>query len=330
MTFRRGFAILLLATALAAPLALLVNARDSAGEAQREYNAGHYARVVDLLTAAVAKSPEEAPLHFMLGQCFYQLRDYTRAVTSFEKSVSLSPKESEYHDWLGKAYGRRAEESMFISAMGWAKKTHKEFETAVQLNPSNFEAQRDLIRFEMFAPGIVNGGDERALKHIEALEKIDELQGLLARGEFFNAKKRVAEADKVFEKILESNTDRIGVYFEVADYYRDRRMPAKMEQAVDAAARIDAADRRLKYYRAILFIVNEKNPGEAESLLQSYLNTVPDNVDLPSHASAQEWLGRLYQSQSRFSEATEAYRRSLALDPHNKAVEEDLKRVRKN
>ena len=64
-------------------------------------------------------------------------------------------------------------------------------------------------------------------------------------------------------------------------------------------------------------------------LLKSYLATVPDNSDLPPHASAREWLGKLYESQGRFSEAAEEYRLSLALDPHNKEVEEDLKRVQK-
>ncbi len=64
-------------------------------------------------------------------------------------------------------------------------------------------------------------------------------------------------------------------------------------------------------------------------LLKSYLATVPDNSDLPPHAAAREWLGKLYESQGRYSEAAEEYRASLALDPHNKAVEEELKRVRK-
>jgi Tfp pilus assembly protein PilF len=44
---------------------------------------------------------------------------------------------------------------------------------------------------------------------------------------------------------------------------------------------------------------------------------------------AQEWLGKLYESQGRFSEAAEEYRLSLSLDPHNKTVEEELKRVQK-
>ena len=218
---------------------------------------------------------------------------------------------------------------MFLSAMSWARKTHREFEIAVELNPANFEARRDLIRYEMNAPSVVGGGDDKAMKHIDALEKIDPIQGQLARGEFFATKKRMPEADAVFGKILESNSDRAGVYFEVCDYYRDRPNAEKMGEAIDKAEHIDPDDRRLKFYKGVLLVMQGKSPSEAEMLLKSYVATVPDNSDLPPHAAALEWLGKLYESLGRFSEAAEQYRLSLSLDPHNKEVEEELKRVQR-
>lgn len=301
----------------------------SLADAQHDYNAGRYNRAVDALNSAIAKSPNDATLHFLLGESYYQLREFPRAAASLERAVQIAPKDSGYHDWLGKAYGRKAEESIFLTAMTWARKTHREFEVAVELNPGNFEAQRDLIRYEMNAPSVVGGGDDKALKHIDALEKIDSIQGLLARGEFFATKKRLPEADAVFAKILESNSDRVGVYFEVSDYYRDRANAEKMGEAVEKAVRIDPDDRRLKFYNGVLLVMKGKSPSEAEMLLKSYLATVPDNSDLPPHSAAREWLGKLYESLGRFSEAAEEYRLSLSLDPHNKEVEDELKRVQK-
>ncbi len=299
------------------------------GDAQHDYNAGRYNRAVDVLNSAIAKSPDDASLHFLLGQSYYQLRDFPRAIVSFERSVQLAPKDSEYRDWLAKSYGRKAEESMFLSAMSWARKTHREFEIAVELDPQNLEARRDLIRYEMNAPSVVGGGDDKAVKHIDALEKVDPIEGQLARGEFFATKKRMPEADAVFGKILESSSERVGVYFEVCDYYRDRPNAEKMGEALDKAEQIDPEDRRLKFYKGVLLVMTGKSPSEAEMLLKSYVATVPDNSDLPPHAAAQEWLGKLYESLGRFSEATEKYRLSLSLDPHNKGVEEELKRVQK-
>jgi tetratricopeptide (TPR) repeat protein len=298
-------------------------------DAQHDYNAGRYNKAVDALNSAIAKSPNDASLHFLLGQCYYQLHELPRAVASFERAVQLAPQDSEYRDWLGKSYGRKAEGSMFLNAMSWARKAHREFELAVEMNPENFEARRDLIRYEMSAPSVLGGGDDKAVKHIDALEKINPIQGQLARGEFLATKKRMPEADAEFDKILESNPDRPGVYFEVSDYYRDRPNTEKMREAIDKAEHIDPDDRRLKFYKGVLLVMEGKSPSEAEMLLKSYMATVPDNSDLPPHATAREWLGKLYESQGRFSEAAEQYRLSLSLDPHNKGVEEDLKRVQR-
>ncbi|MGD0907287.1 MAG: tetratricopeptide repeat protein [Candidatus Acidiferrales bacterium] len=327
MKRRYLYAVLGLSLAYASHGVPAGRAQTPLSDAQRDYNAGRFNRVVDSLTSAVVTSPNDASLLSLLGESYYQLRDYTRAVAEVERAVQIAPKNSEYHDLLGRCYGRKAEESVFLNAMSWARKTHKEFEIAVQLDPSNFEAQRDLIRYEMNAPGIVGGGDDKALKRIDDLEKIDALEGQLARGEFFATKKRTSEADPVFTKILESNPSRIGVYFEVADYYRDRQNTEKMSEAIEAAERIDSNDRRLKYYRGVVQVMKGKKSSDAEILLKSYIATVPNNSDLPSHASAREWLGKYYESQGRYSEAAQEYRVSLIQEPHNKPVEDALKRV---
>jgi tetratricopeptide (TPR) repeat protein len=303
--------------------------QSSLADAQHDYNAGRYNRAVDALNTAISKSPDDASLHFLLGQSYYQLGDFTRAVAGFERAVQLSPKDSVYRDWLAKSYGRRAEESKFLGAMSWARKTHHEFEIAVELDPANFEARRDLIRYEMNAPSMIGGGDDKATKNIDALEKIDPIQGQLARGEFFATKKRFPEADAEFGKILESNSDRAGVYFEVCDYYRDRLNAEKMGEAVAKAEHIDPDDRRLKFYKGVFLVMKGKSPSEAEMLLKSYVATVPENSDLPPHATALEWLGKLYESLGRISEAAEQYKLSLSLDPHDKEVEEELKKLQR-
>lgn len=329
MNWRFAFGVMLVILAFGWSLESAFAGQSPLAEAQHDYNAGRYNRAVDALNSAVAKTPEDASLHFLLGESYYQLGEFPRASASFERAVQLSPRDSVYRDWLAKAYGRRAEESMFLSAMTWARKTHREFEIAVELNPANFEARRDLIRYEMNAPSVVGGGDDKAMKHIEALEKIDPIQGQLARGEFFATKKRMPEADEVFAKILETNSDQVGVYFEVCDYYRDRPNAEKMGEAVDKAEHIDPNDRRLKFYQGVLLVMQRKSPGDAEMLLKSYIATVPDNSDMPPHAAALEWLGKLYESQGRSSEAAEEYRESLSLDSHNKGVEEELKRIQR-
>lgn len=324
----RSFALVLLAAACGAAAAPRA-AQSTLEEAQQKYMAGQYHRAVDLLSPAAQKSPEDASLQFWLGRCYYELGDFSRAVTSFERGVQLAQNDSVYHDWLGKAYGRKAEQSIWLHAIGWAHKTHREFETAVKLDPHNLEAQRNLIRFETNAPDIMGGGDDRAMKSIEELEKIDPVVGALALGEYYNSKKKFDLADQTYGKILDQAQARIGVYLEVADYYRDRKYAPKMAEAVEKAERVDPNDRRLLYYRSVSWILSGKNAREAEALLRQYIEDVPPNSEVPSHASAHDGLGTLFESESRFSEAAEQYRAALDLDPHDKTARDALKRVAK-
>src|ERR1700688_2303470 len=108
MNFRLACAAFILCTALAFSGVPARAAQGTLADAQRDYNAGRFNRAVDALTAAIAKSPDDAPLQFLLGQCYYQLREFNRAIAVLERSVQLAGKQSEYHDWLGKAYGRKA------------------------------------------------------------------------------------------------------------------------------------------------------------------------------------------------------------------------------
>jgi len=318
-----------LAQPLAASAATAVSQSDSSAEIARLYDAGLYEQAMKVLHAAIEASPMDASLHGSLGRCYYQLRDYNHASSSLERAVALDPNNSDYHEWLGKAYGRRAEQSNPFSALSLARKAHKEFTEAVRLNPSNLAAQRDLIRYLLDSPGIAGGGQDRADEQIEALTKVDAVEGQLARAEADITRKKFDLADEAYQKLLESHPRRIGVDMEIAEYYRDRGDGQHMEQAVDAAAALDPSDVRLSYYRGVALVIAKKDPVKAEQLLRTYLDTVPNNSELPPRSSAREWLGRLYEQEDKRDNAAEQYQAGLALDPGNKTLRDGLRRVQK-
>jgi tetratricopeptide (TPR) repeat protein len=302
---------------------------ESAPDVERLYNAGLYQQAVRFLLAVIANNPKDASLHDALGRCYYQLSDYNHAIANLETAIELDPSRSEYHDWLGKAYGRKAEESNPLSAFSLARKAHREFTEAVRLNPSNLAAQRDLIRYLLNSPGIVGGGAERADEQIQSLGVVDGVEGALARAEADVTRKKFELADQEYGKLLEAYHRRIGVDFEIAEYYRDRGDGEHMEQAVAKAAALDPADIRLNYYRGVALVIKQKDAGRAEQFLRAYLDAAPDNSELPPRASAREWLGRLYEHENKLDSAAEQYQAGLALDPHNRALREGLRRVEK-
>ena len=327
-----AFAAFSAALLITAPLCVNAAVRELPADIERLYNGGLYRQAAEALTAAIQREPQESSLHYWLGRCFYELRDYNRAISSLERAIALEPDRSDYHDWLGKSYGRKAEEANRFtpfSSISLAHKTRREFETAVRLDANNMEAQRDLIRYLMNAPGIVGGSEGAAEQRVHALTTVDSIEGELAQAELLASRKKFDEANQQYRKVLDLQPDRIGVYFEIAEYYRDRGDAGQMSEAVEAGALLAPSDHRLDYYRGIALILGNRNQGEAERDLRRYLDTVPDNDNVPSHSTTHEWLGKLYDKEGQLDRAAQEYRAALILDPRNKQASEALKALQR-
>ena len=62
-----------------------------------------------------------------------------------------------------------------------AKKVKSEFKEAVQLDPSNIAARRDLEEYCLDAPWIAGGSKDEALEQVNAIAAIDPVAGHMAR-----------------------------------------------------------------------------------------------------------------------------------------------------
>jgi len=180
------------------------------------------------------------------------------------------------------------------------------------------------------APSNLGGGEERALEQIHTLSGVDPLEGELALADLYAVRKRFEQANEEYRKALKSAPNGIEVYLEAADYYRDRGEAEHTEQAVEAALRVAPSDPRLNYYRGVALVLQKNDSETAEKDLRTYIDTVPDNSELPAHSSAYEWLGKLYESEKRLDLAAGQYKVALTLDPQNKGLRAALKRLQKN
>jgi cytochrome c-type biogenesis protein CcmH/NrfG len=145
------------------------------------------------MQAAIERNSKDPSLHYWLGRCFFELRDFSPSISSLERAIELDSGRSEYHDWLGRACGRKADESShsnMVSALSLARRTHHEFEVAVQLDATNINAQRDLIAFMANAPGSLGGGEGHALEQIRVLSAVDPVEGTLALADLYAVEKK--------------------------------------------------------------------------------------------------------------------------------------------
>lgn len=295
--------------------------------AQRQFNAGNYSSAISTLQSAVNQNPDNAEIFYWLGRNYYELRDFDNAIAQAEKSVQLDGKNSLYHMWLGRAYGEKADREHSFSI---AKKVKKEFAEAVQLNPSNIQARRDLEEYDIDAPWIVGGNKDEAKAQVEAIAAIDPVEGHLARAILYmELMKKPELAESEYREVLKAKPNRIEPYLEVATFFVRQNKAADVDVAIQAAAKVAPNDARLGMYRGVWRVIAGTELPRAEEYLKSYLASTPDRSDWPSHASAREWLGRLYEAEGKRAEAAEQYRAALQLDPGRKESRARLQQLEK-
>jgi tetratricopeptide (TPR) repeat protein len=322
---------LLAALCIASAAMAATNVRQGAGlEAARQaYEASDYSKAIVLLQAAAAKEPQNGEVQLLLAKSFLELQERDAAIKSAEKAVAIDPRNSIYHEWLGRAYGEKADHAGWFSAMSLAKKTRKEFETAVRLDGKNFSARQALIEFDCSAPGIVGGGEEKALPQIRELAEMDAAEGHYAAGNCRRHKKDPVTADEEFAKALESRPKSAELIYDIGDHAMKRGQPELLLAVADTGARAAPGDLREKFYRGIALVLKKENTEQAERLLREYAKKAPLRTGYPRPAAAHAWLGRLFEEQNKMEEAAKEYESAAKLDPNNKMAQEALKRLKK-
>jgi len=296
---------------------------------RRAYEASEYPRAIQVLQAAAAKEPQNGELQLLLAKSYLELEEHDPAINSAERAVAIDPQNSIYHEWLGRAYGEKADHAGWFSAVSFAKKTRKEFETAVKLDGKNYSARQVLIEFDCSAPGLVGGGEEKALPQIRQLAEMDEAEGHFAAGNCRRQKKDFAVADEEFTKALESHPKSTELIYDIGDYAVKRSQPERLEAVAETGERVAPCDPRAKFYRGVALVLKKTNLAEAERLLRDYAKKAPVRSGYPRPATAHAWLGRLYEGQNNMEEAEKEFVEARKLDPKNKLAQEGLKRLKK-
>lgn len=320
-------ALLLGSAAFAAPN---VKQDGSLDEARRAFEASEYTRAIQMLQEAADKEPKNGDIQLLLAKSYLELQEHEAAIHSAEKAVALAPESSVYHEWLGRAYGEKADHAGWFSAISLAKKTRKEFQTAVELDERNFSARQALIEFDCSAPGMVGGGEDKAQPHIKELMQLDAAEGHYAAGNCRRQKKDFAVADEEFAKALESRPKSAELIYDIGDYAVRHEQAERLIAVAEAGDHAAPNDPRGKFYRAVSLVLEKEKPEEAEKLLREYAKRAPRRTGFPSPAAAHAWLGRLYENRDDLASAREEFENALRLDPRNKMAQEELKKLKKN
>jgi tetratricopeptide (TPR) repeat protein len=312
-------------------LGLAANAQpvDRLQDAQKAYQDSDYPRAIQLAGEAANANPQDPKIQLLLTKAHLESQQWDAAIRTAEKAVALDPKSSVYHEWLGRAYGEKADHSSFMSALGFAKKTRKEFQAAVELDGQNFTARQAVIEFDCAAPGMAGGGEEKARPEIAQMAQLDAAEGHYAEANCRRQKKDFPAADAGFKKALQANLKSEERVFDIGDYAVRRNDAEMLLSVASLGQKLGPGDPRPKFYRAVALVLKKQNTTDSENLLREYLKQAPTRSGYPRATAAHYWLGQAFESQKNEAAARTEYETALRLDSKNKNAQEALKRLKK-
>ena len=324
----RGYKpFLVAAICLCASRCPLVGQETPLDAAKHAYERADYNKAIEILKAAAGKDPGNGEIHLLLTKSYLESEQYDNAVRSGEKAVGIDPKNSAYHRWLGEAYGGKADHASMLSAYSLARKTRKEFETAVELDERNFDAAQDLIEYDCTAPSIVGGGADKAQPLIQKLMSLDAAEGHFGAGVCKAVKKDYVGADGEYAKALASKPKTADRIYGIGDYFLQRGQGEKLLEVAAVGETLAPKDPRGKYYRAAGWILKGEKYPDSEKLLREYLNAGPLRSTYPAPCAAHYWLGRLYAARENLAAAKSEYQEALKLNPKYRKAQEALKQL---
>jgi Tfp pilus assembly protein PilF len=255
-----------------------------------------------------------------------------------------------------------AQHAGIFRQLALARRFRSEIQTALELDPRDVQALRDLAEFYLLAPGLAGGDPKKAetVAHqtgcIDAVEcflaeariaefrkdhaRIEDMlrraaevrplayKAQLAAAQFYLAKEHANdEAAEVWaRKALAIDGGRIGAYCVLATVYAGRGDWRRLEAALSSAAR-EVPDDPTPYYRAAERLLSDNRlPANAEQYLRLYLAQQAEG-NQPSASDAHWKLGVALSAQGQVANAISEWKIAVQLDPESPAAHE-LKRSR--
>lgn len=283
------------------------------------YESGKFAQAAGMFQQLSASTPSNAEVWVWLSRARLKTREWDKAVQAMEKAVQLQPANAEYRLLLGRACGSRASNSSFLTAMGWARRVVKEFETARKLAPDSIDVRFDLLEYYLNAPGIVGGGKDKAEAEARAISKLRPDKGYVARAtihiknkKWDLARKELMQAAAEYPKSVSANKD-------LADFLLSRQ---DFEGALSYASKallLDPKSKRCSLLAAAAKIRLGSDLESASDALSALLAGALGEGD-PGFEEVYYWLGEYHLAKGEKGRAQEAFRAALSFDPeHGKA-----------
>ena len=308
------------------PVILLLAALPSSADSPREMlAAGRIDEAITALNGRLSSAPKDAESSNLLCRSYFAMEDWDRAESACKRAVALDSNNSRFHLWMGRVYGEKAERAGFLSAASLAGKTRDEFERAVELDPNDTDARRDLAEFYLNAPGIIGGGRDKAREQAKIIGKIGPEWEHWIYARIAEKSKDAATAEREYRQMIEAGKGDAEAWMNLGFFYRNRKRYSDMEQAFIRMSQAPMPHREVLSEAANSLLHTGRSFSLAIELLRRYFAEGP--VEEAPAFRAHYLLGQLLEKQGDQTGAALEYRASLALARNFGRAQQALNRV---
>jgi tetratricopeptide (TPR) repeat protein len=243
------------------------------------------------------------------------------ALTLLKRAVDVEPNRAEAHFWLAEVAGTEAAHRWVMGAFFLAKRSKREFERAVRLDPTNPLYLEGLGRYLARAPGIVGGSRDSARALATNLLRLDRMRGTSLLVEVLWRSQASADrvrADSLIEAFAGHPSGGREGLIRLAMFLS---RTGKVERALPIAQQLVAEDSTEAVGRWLLgatLVGLRRDPAAAARHLRWALNHPPPvTTDGREFWPPAVWwyLGQAYTQLGRADSARTSYAQALRLEP---------------
>lgn len=218
-----------------------------------------------------------------LGEKALKEKKWCSAESIYKNLINQDNKIADYHYKYGAALGFELLEDNKLKAIFYIGKVKKQFLIAAKLDKRHIDTRWALIETYLRLPFLLGGSNKKAKFYANELEKISEIDGLLAKGRIAKYTKKYKIAEVYFKRAVAVGGSRNSFYrlAELYDIYLKR--PQKALSVLDKAIIKYPNDLRFYYQYGKIALQNnlDKSKGKyyLEYFISHYSKTLPISVD---------------------------------------------------
>lgn len=252
--------------------------------------AGHWKRARALVEPRLREAPEDPEANFLLSQIRNAFGDHSSPPGLAEKAVRLNGRVARYHRQLAEVQGVMAQHAGVFQQVGLARRFRKEIDVALELDPRDAQAMRDLLEFYLLAPGLIGGDSKKAEAMARQIAAVNPAEGFLAEARIAEFHKDGARTEAMLRAATEVRPISYKALMELAQYYLQsgKRNDRAAEALAKNALAVDKG-RSGAYCVLASVYAGREDWTSLEAILAAAAREVPDDF-APYYRAAERLL----------------------------------------